>query len=186
MTNNSAEETYKEILGRKVDGVICKFYHVLSEVIIVEDGKNNARAIDLSHFPHKVVLYKIEGSVVREVLLTANRQMFLFATDTKQYLVNNQNQVVEDSTQWADAYFESLSNSFYRKSERDFWYDLEGFKLEEKIFLQGDVLTSLYSKTSKQSVLFRNQNLYVSKNKRLIQLGKLVFNQNLETLNKIA
>ena len=183
MTNNTAEERHKEILGREVDGIICKFYHVLADVLVVEDAQQNARAVDLSHLPHKVVLYEIEGSVVKEVMLTANRQMFLFSTDTRQYLVNNQNQVVEDSTEWADAYFESLSSSFYRKSARGFWYDLEGFKLEEKIFLKGDVLTSLYSKASKQSVLFKNQSLYVSKNKRLIQIGKLVFNQNLDTVN---
>ena len=128
----------------------------------------------------------MDGEEVQEVRVAHSGKMFLFVTKSKQYLVNEENKIVEDSTNWEDSYFEPLSNSFYRKDKHDRWCDLEGFVMTETVFLKNDVLTSLETKSSKQSLSFLNQELFISENRQLIQIGKIVLDLNLESVNYLG
>jgi len=170
------------LIGQTIAGLVCHNYYFLNEVVVICDGENKAKAVNLNSISEKAELYSINQEQVLEVQVANNGQMFLFHTKSKQYLVNGKNQIVEDSEEWTDAFFDTLSNSFYRMNKAGVWYDLEGFKLQEKVFLKGAVLTSLDSKKSKKSLSFKNQDIYISPNKQLIQVGKLVFDLDLNVL----
>lgn len=180
--DNQRTNTQLDIIGKTIAGLVCYQYFILKDVLVIQDVQGNAKAIMLSSLSGNMKLPTIENQSITNVQVARNGTMFLFATKTKSYLVNEQFEIIENSDEWADAYFESLSNSFYRKDAQGHWYDIEGFRMQEKVFLKEDVLTSLESKTSKQSVSFKNCDLFISKNKQLIQLGKLVLDTNLNVI----
>ncbi len=183
MTIIKADTLHKQIIGKTIVGILVERYDVLADVIIIYDKNENAKVLELAPFPDHQVEYKIENRNISHVLSTNDKKVYLLITSSKQYLINDQNQIIENSDQWVDHYLEPISNSFYRKNEQGHWYDIEGFKLEEKIFLKDHVLTSLDSKKSKSSLLFSGQSVFVSKHKQLIQIGKIVFNLDLEVVN---
>jgi len=55
--------------------------------------------------------------------------------------------------------------------------------LDTPIFLKGDVVCSLLGKVSKKSMSFKNQNILISPLQQLIQIGKLVYNNQLELVH---
>lgn len=171
-----------DIVGKTIAGIVCHKFFVVIDILVVQDIKGKATAILLSSLSGNVKMHSIDNQTVDHVQVTRNGKMFLFTTKVKQYLVNNQNEIVEDSNEWHDSFFEELSNSFYRKDKQGHWYDIEGFRMEEKVFLKEDVLTSLDTKKSKRSVSFKNCDLYISENRQLIQVGKLVLNTSLEVV----
>jgi len=182
MISKNDIEMSLDIVGEIIDDVLCYKYHIINDVVLVFDKNNNCKVLYLSSIGKEVELYKIEGDNILKVEVTNNTKMFLFHTSKKQYLVNDQNSIVESSDQWSDSYFDVLANCFYRRDSHGYWYGIEGFRLQENVFLIDDVLTSLSTKTSKQSVSFKNQEIFISKNKQLIQVGKLVLNLNLEVV----
>ena len=88
----------------------------------------------------------------------------------------------QDTAVWADHFREPHTGALYRQDVRGNWYDLEGVCLTMPVFLRGDVLVSLPGRASKKSFAFRDRNLYVSPNKRMIQIGRMVLDVNLEHL----
>lgn len=182
MANNQGYDISLDIIGKTIAGILCHKFHILNDVLVVEDQQGSAAAIKLSSLSGNIKMHTIDNQAVDTVQVTKNGKMFLFTTKTKQYLVNNKNEIVEDSTNWHDSFFEELSSSFYRKDKQGQWYDIEGFRMQEKVFLKEDVLTSLDTKQSKQSVSFKDCDIYISENKQLIQVGKLVLNTSLEVV----
>jgi len=182
MTDNQGKAIQLDVLGKTIAGIVCDRYLLLDEAVLLLDSKGNCKAIKTSSLSGEVEVYSINGDEIEEVLVTNSETMFLFYTKSKQYLVNEQNQIVEDSDQWVDSFFEVLSSSFYRQDAQGFWYDIEGFRMHEKVFVKDDVLISLDTKKSKQSLSFKDQDLFISEHKQLIQIGKLVLNLNLEVV----
>lgn len=84
---------------------------------------------------------------------------------------------------WIEDYTEPITGGFFRKGKHGFWYDLEGHRLPAPIFLQGEVLISLLGKKSKSSLSFRGQEIMVSPNYELIQVGKIVLDADLNLVN---
>ena len=186
MANNQSNDLAKRIIGKTLAGLVCQNYYQLNEVIVIIDAQHQAKALKLSSLSENAEAYSMDGEEVQEVRVAHSGKMFLFVTKSKQYLVNEENKIVEDSTNWEDSYFEPLSNSFYRKDKHDRWCDLEGFVMTETVFLKNDVLTSLETKSSKQSLSFLNQELFISENRQLIQIGKIVLDLNLESVNYLG
>lgn len=182
MANSKVEVLNLNLIGQTIAGIVCHSYHLLNDIVIVNDINENTKVVMLSSVSGKHELYTIEDTDIEKVQITNNARMFLFHTNKKQYLVNDQNKVVEDSDQWEAAYFEELSSSFYRKDQQGYWYDIEGFVMKESVFLKDDVLTSLDTQSSLQSISFKNQDLYISQNRQLIQVGKVVLDLNLNVV----
>jgi len=170
MAENQGDVMQLDIVGKTILGIECHRYFQLNDVVLVVDAGQHCKAIKRSSINSKPESYHINGEEIKQVQITNNESMFLFHSDTKQYLVNEQNQIVEDSDQWEDAFFDVLSSSFYRKDAQGFWYDIEGFRMQEKVFVKEDVLISLENKRSLQSLSFKGQDLFISENKQLIQI----------------
>ena len=171
-----------DIIGDTINGIVCHKYYILNDIVLVQDLQGECKAYTLVSIKTKPEPYKINDDLVTQVKVANHGNMFLFQTNSKQYLVNEQNQIIEDSDTWEDSYFDQLSNSFYRKDAQGMWFDIEGFRLQEKVFIKGDVLCSLDTKKSKKSLSFKDQDIFISKHKQLIQVGKLLFNLNLEVV----
>jgi len=182
MGNEKREAIALELIGKTFKGIECHNYYVLNDVVIIQDVLGRSKVLKLSSLSGEIELHTMDQESIDQVAIASNGKMFLFCTAKRKYLVNDQNEIVEDSEQWADSYFDELSSSFYRKDENGHWYDIDGFMMEEKVFLKSDVLISLETKTSKKSLSFRNQNLYISANRQLIQLGKVVLDLNLNVV----
>ncbi|MEM6769377.1 MAG: hypothetical protein AAF597_02235, partial [Bacteroidota bacterium] len=152
----------------------------MADIILAPDAAGSLRAYVAKGYPEKQVLYKVGKELVREVITFAYHDFVLLRTDARDYLRDAANQPISGESQWTDFYFEPHTNGLYRQDERGYWYDLEGFRLAAPIFLKGDVLISLPGKVSKQSFAFGGQQLLASPHTQLIQVGKLVYNQELE------
>lgn len=179
MQKSIAEEWELNLMGKTIAGIVCHRYYRLQDILIIQNEQQEAKAIMFASLSGKLKMYKIHKEAIVQIQISHEGKMFLFHTKTKQYLLNEQGQIVEDSEQWADAYFEVWSNSFYRMDSQGYWYDIEGFKMKEKIFLKESILTSLDTKQSRQSLSFKGQDIYISENKQLIQIGKVVLDLSL-------
>ena len=126
---------------------------------------------------------KIENEIIDSVFTPKNYDIIILKTANKIHFRNYQNQPIETSDLWADFFIEPVTNSFFRKDENNFWYDLEGHRLSTPIFLMDDVLVSLFEKTSKQSLSFRQQEIISSPHFGLVQIGKLVFDSKLNLVD---
>ena len=131
-------------------------------------------------FPKKRQVYKIDGQPVRRVITFAQHDCVLLRTDTGDHLRDLRNEAVTDGERWADHYFEPHTKSLYRQDERGNWYDLEGFRLIIPVFLKGDVLISLPGKISRRSWSFTDREAIISPHGQLVQVGKLVYDTDLE------
>lgn len=149
-----------------------------SAIIIAPDKKGIPRAYVASGYPAKKVLYRIDDEPVREVFSFPYHDFLLLQTTKGEYLRTLDNQPIADE-KWTDFYFDVNTNSLYRQDERGIWYDLEGFRLTAPIFLKGDVLVSLPGKVSRRSWAFRDQPVVISPHARMIQVGKLVYDLQL-------
>ncbi len=178
----SIKELDIKIIGKSIAGIVCHQYHHLGDIVVILDDKKNAKAIKLASLSGNVELHTIDNESIERIQLTGNGRVYLFHTKSKIYLVNDQNKIVEDSSKWHDHYFDELSNGFYRQDALEHWYDIEGFKMQETVFLKDDVLTCLNTKKSKQSISFKNQPIYISANKQLIQVGKVVLDLELKVV----
>lgn len=126
---------------------------------------------------------KIGNEIIESVFAPKNYDIIVLKTSSKIHFRNYQNQPIETSDHWTDFYIEPITNSFFRKDQNDFWYDLEGHRLSTPIFLMDDVLISLLEKTSKQSLSFRYQEIISSPHFGLVQVGKLVFDAKLNLVD---
>ncbi len=168
-----------DLVGKTIAGIVCNRFYQLNDVYVVLDVQGSARAIRKKSHAEKEVIHTIEGSEVTYVQVSDNASMFVFHTKSKQYLVNEMNIIVEDSDSWEDSYFDSLANSFYRKDINGYWYDIDGFKMQELVFLKDDIIISLARKKSRKSLSFRNQEVFISRHKQLIQVGRVILDLNL-------
>lgn len=179
MKHEKREAVADDLVGKMIGGLRCHSYRWIRDVLIVRDDRGNAKAMVVTP-SSDLKSYTIDDEEVQHVQVTNDEKMFLLHTTSRQYLVNEQNEIVEDSSQWEDCYFDELTNSIYRKDKQGHWFDIQGFKLKEPVFLKGDVLTSLQAKRSRKSLSFKHQQVYISNHKQLIQVGKLVMDWRLE------
>jgi hypothetical protein len=153
---------------------------LINDIILDADVSGNLLAYQAKGFPAQKVVYKIAGKPVMMAVVFPNHDFILLTTAAGYHLRGLANQPIAEEEYWTDYYFEPLTKSLYRKDERNNWYDLEGFRLMVPVFLKGDVLVSLPGKTSRQSWAFVGGEVLISPQSRLIQVGKLVFDTNLE------
>jgi len=126
--------------------------------------------------------YKIDGNTINNVEFIPNFDIVVFKTKSSVYFRDYNNIPISNSEYWSDYFYEDHTRSFYRKDPRGFWYDIEGFRIKSSIVLKNDVLCSLNGKVSKKNMMFANADLYVSPNEKMVQIGKVVLDYNLEFL----
>lgn len=125
------------------------------------------------------VTYEIGGESVQEAELISDQELIVIKTKSSLYFKHKNNKKITGNNDWIDYFYEPVSSSFYRKDNRNFWYDTEGAKLISTVILKEDTLISLKSKVSKRNQIFKNQTPYTSPNTELIQIGKIVFDSDL-------
>lgn len=150
----------------------------IADMILDQHTDGRTVAYTAKEYPKKKTLYRIKGKAVSAVETFPRHEILLLRTEAGEYLRDYANQAIDE--QWADHYFEPLTHSLYRKDERGTWYDIEGFRVAAPVFLKGDVLVSLLGKRSHRSWAFTDQEAVISPNAQLIQVGKLVYDVQLE------
>ena len=136
MTIIKADTLHKQIIGKTIVGILVERYDVLADVIIIYDKNENAKVLELAPFPDHQVEYKIENRNISRVLSTNDKKVYLLITSSKQYLINDQNQIIENSDQCVDHYLEPISNSFYRKTSKAIGMILKDLNSKKKSFLK--------------------------------------------------
>ncbi len=169
--------------GTKIGGISCKAYLFAGDIVIVWMHDGSCNVFKKESIDKKAVAYKIEGQNILEVMIPDQHELIIFKTRDKAYFRDFNNRMIEEADTWVDYYFEPLTSSFYRKDLRGNWYDIEGYRLAAPVFLKDNVLCSLEGKVSRRSITFRNQQVVISPAAQLIQLGKLVYDTNLELVN---
>lgn len=157
------------------------FYNQFGDLLMVKGQDGFSCVYELSKAKqNKAVSYKIKEDPIEDIIFPEGQQYFLLVGKKGMYLRDFQNRAIEDYTKWADAYFEPITRHFYRQTKKGFWVDMNNHLLPTPIFLTGDVLISLPGKISRQSYSFVGQEITTSKHFKLVQLGKVVYDQELE------
>ncbi len=180
---SSTNKAKDEIVGQKIGGSICKSSLIVSNLAIIWMMDGSCKVFEKESVATKALLYKIEGAEIIDVFIPRNHEMMILKTKDKTYIRDFNNQSIQEAEHWADYYFEPITESFYRKDSRGNWYDIEGFKLGAPVFLKDNVLCSLAGKTSRKSMSYQGQDLVISPAAQLIQIGKLVYDINLELVH---
>lgn len=126
---------------------------------------------------------KFNGKTIDHIEQVGESALLIVHTKSKIYFTDDKGIEISGSSNWSDYYIEPISGAFYRKDSRHHWFDIDGLRLASKVFILDDILISLSAKKSKQSVAYRDQPLYTSRFGRLFQVGKLVYDINLNLVN---
>ena len=169
---------------KKIGGMICTYMQVFGDLVIIWGTKGETRAFTKESIQKKQIAdYQVGGQKVQQVFVPRNHELIILQTAKGITVRDYQNRLVRDAANWADFYIEPNTHSFYRQNERGNWFDIEGHKLASPIFLLDNVLVSLVGKKSKKSLAFKDINLLVSPNLKLIQAGKVVFDNELNPVS---
>lgn len=169
------------IVGQKIGRMICSFYHVFGDIVAVWGMQGGCQVFTTQSIrQEQPTAYSIEGEEVRDVFLPKNHRILILKTANQSYIRDYDNLPISDAENWQDYYSDPLTGGFFRQDVRGIWHDIEGNKMESPVFLQEEVLISLPGKTSRKSFLFRGQQLKISPGGDLIQIGKLVYDLQLQ------
>ena len=153
--------------------------HTLNDIVLEPTADGGFAVFVAKGYPKKKVAYLIDGEEVRRAVTFPFHDFVLLRTDAGAHPRTADNKPLIDDARWADHYFEPHTNSLYRRDERANWYDLEGFRLTVPVFRKDDVLISLPGKTSKRSWAFTDAEVLISPHGKLIQVGKLLYDEAL-------
>ncbi|MEM1122084.1 MAG: hypothetical protein AAGJ18_16685 [Bacteroidota bacterium] len=166
---------------KKIGSMVCTEMQVFGDIVIIWGSKGEQKAFTKQSLQKKQpVDYQIDNHKIKQVVLPKQHEIIILETSKGIHVRDYQNRPLPDAEHWADYFIEPHTQQFYRQNKRGNWFDIEGHKLTSPIFLLDDVLVSLIGKKSKQSLAFKGQPLFVSPQLTLIQVGKVVFNQQLQ------
>ena len=167
----------------RIAGKIYSSVQVLGDMAIAWTTPDTCTVFIKESIQEEAELYTIEDAMIEEVFFPSNHTFVLLKTEKSIYVRDFNNEPLEEANYWADYYFEPYTNSFYRKDERGNWYDIEGYRMDVPIFLKGQVLCSLIGKVSRKSLAFKGRTLLISPHQQLVQIGKLVYDNQLNLVN---
>ncbi len=169
---------------KKIGTMICTYMQAFGDLVVIWGTKGETRAFTKESIQNqKVAVYQVDGQQVQQVFVPKNHELIILQTAKGITVRDYQNKQIQEAANWADYYIEPNTHSFYRQNERGNWFDIEGNKLASPIFLLDNVLVSLVGKQSKKSLAFKGANLLVSPNLKLIQVGKVVFDNQLNPIS---
>ncbi|MFK7981118.1 MAG: hypothetical protein AB8G86_14115, partial [Saprospiraceae bacterium] len=169
---------------KKIGSMVCTYMQAFGDLVVIWGTKGEIRAFTkVSLKSGQVKPYQVFGMEVQQVFMPKNHELIILQTEKGIIVRDYQNHVVKDAANWADFFIEPHTHNFYRQNERGNWFNIEGNKLATPVFLLGNVLVSLIGKKSKKSLAFKGVNLLVSPNFRLIQAGKVVFDNQLNAIS---
>jgi len=167
--------------GQEFDGKIISASKIIGDLLLVWDRKKMIHAYKYSQSSlQSPAPYILDKAPVIAVAMPSSQNFFILTTKLGDYLRDGSNQPVEDFNHWSDAFYEPHTEQFFRKTSNGYWVDMENHFLASPIFISGTTLISLEAKKSITSYGFLGQKLLTSKNRKLIQLGKVVYNDQLE------
>lgn len=168
---------------KKIGQMICTQMQVFGDLVVIWGTKGETRAFTKESLKARQIAdYQVDGAKVQQVFMPKNHELIILQTAKGITVIDYENRVVEDAANWADFYIEPFTHNFYRQNERGNWFNIEGIKLAAPVFLIENVLVSLLSKKSKKSLAFKGSDLLISPNFELIQIGKVVFGKDLESI----
>jgi len=169
---------------KKIGSMICTYMQVFGDLVVIWGTKGETRAFTKESIQNrKVADYQVDGRKVQQIFVPKNHELIILQTAKGTTVRDYQNRLIKDAANWADFFIEPNTHSFYRQNERGNWFDIEGHKLTSPVFLLDNVLVSLVGKKSKKSLAFKGVSLLVSPNLKLIQAGKVVFDNQLNPVS---
>lgn len=169
---------------KKIGSMICTYMQAFGDLVVIWGTKGEIRAFTKESLTNgQVQPYQVFGMNVQQVFMPKNHELIILQTEKGIVVRDYQNQTVKDAANWSDFFIEPHTHNFYRQNERGNWFNIEGNKLAVPVFLLGNVLVSLVGKKSKKSLAFKGVNLLVSPNLKLIQAGKVVFDNQLNSIS---
>ena len=169
---------------KKIGSMFCTYMQAFGDLVVIWGTKGEIHAFTKASLKSgQVKPYQVFGMDVQQVFMPKNHELIILQTEKGIIVRDYQNKVVKDAANWADFFIEPHTHNFYRQNERGNWFNIEGNKLATPVFLLGSVLVSLIGKKSKKSLAFKGVNLLVSPNFRLIQAGKVVFDNQLNAIS---
>jgi len=169
---------------KKIGAMICTYMQVFGDLVVIWGTKGETLAFTKESIQQqKIADYQVNGQKVQQVFVPKNHELIILQTAKGIVVRDYQNRSIKDAANWADFFIEPNTHSFYRQNERGNWFDIEGHKLASPVFLLGPILVSLVGKKSKKSLAFKGSNLLVSPNLKLIQAGKVVFDNQLNPVS---
>ncbi len=182
MNETNKSKTTQTLPGRIIDGWDCHSCLVIGNIIVATDTAGNSKVFERINFEKTPKAYQIDGEFVESAFIPKDHEILILKTAKQSYIRDFNNLELKEARHWADYYFEPYTASFFRKDNRGNWYDIDGYRMTCPVFKLGHVLCSLDGKTSRDSMAFQDHELIVSPGETLIQVGKLVFNTQLQVV----
>lgn len=170
------------LIGRKIGSMECIETIEFGDAVLLIGDKNEQSVFIKSSIETNPLEYHINDQIITRVEYNRAQTLFILHTSQSTYFRNKENQAIPDSENWTDYYLEPFTDTFYRKDNRNYWYDIQGNQLSTPYFINNDILCSLVNKTSKKSLFYKDQKLFTNTNQTLVQVGKVVFNSNLDRI----
>jgi len=169
---------------KKVGQMVCTYMQVFGDLVVIWGTKGEIKAFTKDSLKNgQLSDYQVFGMKVLQVFMPKNHELIILQTKKGIIVRDYQNKVVKDAANWEDFFIEPNTHNFYRQNTRGNWFNIEGNKLASPIFLIGNVLVSLIGKKSKKSLAFKGASLLASPGLRLIQVGKVVFDNQLNPIS---
>jgi len=182
-TKTKNKSSQLNIVDQKIGGIICESFIQFGDVILIIDASGERILFNKESITEKPKEHKIDGQKVDEITFSNDHSLFILVCGNQTYFRDKSNQKIQGSEEWEDFYLEPFTSSFFRKDNRDRWYDVQGFQLKTPFLIKDQVLCSLVGKTSKKSLFYRDQLLYINPKNTMVQVGKVVYDINLNLIS---
>ena len=171
-----------ELKGKNILGIECHSYFVFGDIILIMDSLKNQVAVKAGSIADNPKRYKIDKNPVEKIEFVSDLSLIILHTKNNVYYRDKYNVNIEGSEAWSDHFLEPHTSLFFRMDENGKWYDLQGHLLYSLFLIKDDVLCSVAQKKSKKSLFFKDQKLYMNPENTMAQVGKLVYDKNLNLL----
>ena len=171
-----------KLKGRNILDIECHSYFEFGDIILVLDTLGNQVAVKAASIPDNPKRYKIDKNPVEKIEFVSDLSLIVLHTKAGIFYRDKYNEKIEGSEAWADHFLEPHTSLFFRMDEKGRWYDLQGHLLYSLFLIKDDVLCSVAQKKSKKSLFFKDQKLYMNPKNTMAQIGKLVYDKNLNLL----
>lgn len=171
-----------DLSGKSIGDIVCQSFIQFGDVILIIDNVGKHHCYHKKSILKSPKKYLLKGKKVEKVNYSKDCGIFILETSDHTFFRDKSNQEIQGSEEWADFYLEPNTSSFFRKDSRGRWYDIQGYLLKTSFLIKDHVLCSLNGKTSKKSLFYAGQNMYINPNGTMVQVGKVVYDIDLNIL----
>ncbi len=182
-TKSKDKKAYLHLIGQKIGSIRCASFIRFGDAIVVMDENGNRELFSTKSIEERPAKFKIKGEKVDLFAFNADHTLFILSSGDKYYFRDRNNEKISGSDDWVDFYLEPYTSSFFRKDNRNNWYDIQGFQLKSHFFIKDQILCSIIGKTSKKSIYYKGQSLFVNPKSTMVQVGKVVYDTQLNVID---